>query len=72
MEAPRDEACELEWDLLKGGDTETRLSILTAWVIAADHKQLNYSLKLPGEHIPVGSGIDHRSKCLELLALYLL
>jgi len=72
MEAPRDEACELDWDLLKGGDTETRLSILTTWVIAADHKQLNYSLNLPGEHIPVGSGIDHRLKCLELLALYLL
>jgi uncharacterized protein (DUF58 family) len=72
MEAPRDEACELDWDLLKGGDTETRLSMLTTWVIAADHKQLNYSLSLPGEYIPVGSGINQRSKCLELLALYLL
>ena len=72
METPKEEACELDWDLLKGGDTETRLSILTAWVIAADHKQLSYSLKLPGEFIPRGDGVNHRLRCLETLALYLL
>ncbi len=72
MEAPREDACELDWDLLQGGDVETRLSILTAWVIAADHKQLSYSLKLPGEQVPGGSGVQQRSRCLELLALYLL
>lgn len=70
MEAPREEACELDWDLLHGGDVETRLSILTAWVIAADHKQLSYSLRLPDEAIGNGSGINHRSRCLEALALY--
>ncbi len=72
MEAPQEEACELDWDLLHGVDVETRLSILTAWVVAADHKQLSYSLKLPGEQVPSDNGINHRSKCLELLALYLL
>jgi len=72
METPREDACELDWDLLKGGDVETRLSILTAWVIVADHKQLLYSLKLPGETVPSGNGIGHRSSCLEALALYLL
>jgi len=72
MEAPREQACELDWDLLKGGDVETRLSILTAWVIAADHKQLMYSLKLPNETVPSANGTSHRSKCLELLAVYLL
>jgi len=72
METPREQACELDWDLLKGGDVETRLSILTAWVIAADHKQLMYSLKLPNETVPSANGTSHRSKCLELLALYLL
>ncbi len=70
METPREEACELDWDLLKVGDIETRLSILTAWVIAADHKHLSYSLKLPGEFIASGSGAEHRSNCLERLALY--
>ena len=72
METPREQACELDWDLLKGGDVETRLSILTAWVIAADHKQLMYSLKLPSETVPSANGTSHRSKCLELLAVYLL
>ena len=71
MEAPREEACELDWNLLPGIDIETRLSILTAWVIAADHKLLTYSLTLPDQHIRGGSGIHHRAKCLELLALYL-
>lgn len=72
METPREDACELDWNLLKGNDTETRLSILTAWIIAADHKQLSYSLKLPGTLVPTGIGAAHRSKCLESLALYLL
>jgi len=72
MEVPREEACELDWNLLQGGDIETRLSILTAWVIAADHKQLSYSLKLPDEYVPSGRGVDQRAKCLEILALYLL
>jgi len=72
METPREDACELDWNLLKGGDVETRLSILTAWVIAADHKQLSYSLKLPDTQIAVGNGPGHRSRCLEALALYLL
>ena len=70
METPREEACELDWNLLKSSDPETRLSILTAWVIAADHKQLSYSLILPDAQIPAGSGSQHRSQCLELLALY--
>ena len=70
MEAPRKEACELDWDLLRGVDVETRLSILTAWVIAADHKQLLYSMKLPGTRVPSGNGIDQRARCLELLALF--
>ena len=72
MEIPREEACELDWDQLKGGDVETRLSILTAWVIAADHKQLPYTLKLPDMILPAGIGSSHRSRCLEALALYLL
>lgn len=71
MEAPRESACELDWALLKGHDTESRLSILTAWVIAADHKQLSYCLKLPGTLIPAGTGDSHRSRCLESLALFL-
>ena len=71
MEAPREDACELDWDLLKGDDIEKRLSILAAWVVAADHKQLAYSLRLPGLLVAAGKGADHRSRCLEALALFL-
>ncbi len=70
MEKPRQSACELDWGLLRGGNTESRLSTLTAWIIAADHKGLTYSLKLPAANIPGGSGPEHRCRCLEALALY--
>jgi uncharacterized protein (DUF58 family) len=70
METPRGKACELDWGLLGGNDVETRLSILTAWVVAADHKQLSYSLVIPGHRVASGSGANHRAKCLELLALF--
>jgi len=70
METPREEACELNWDDLGGADVETRLSILTAWVISADRKQVVYSMNIPGNKVAVGSGDDHRARCLELLALH--
>jgi len=70
METPREESCELDWNLLNGIDAEERLSILTAWVIAADHKHMAYSLRIPGEFVPASDGPDHRLNCLELLALF--
>ena len=70
METPRDDACEITWDELPGIELETRLSILTAWVLLADHRQLPYSLSIPGGKVAGGMGIDHRERCLELLALY--
>ena len=69
-EIPMEEACELDWDTLNDADAETRLSILTAWVIAADRKQLAYSMKIPGELVAADSGVEQRAKCLELLALF--
>ena len=71
MESPQEEACELDWQLAFG-DTENRLSILTAWVIAADFENLSYSLKLPDFELAAGRGPEHRARCLEKLALYLL
>lgn len=72
METPKESAVELDWNLLQGLDVETRLSVLTAWVIAADHKQLSYSLRLPHTTVPAGNGVNQRLACLELLALHLL
>jgi uncharacterized protein (DUF58 family) len=70
MESPRDDSCEINWDLLRGMSTESRLSLLTAWVLMADHRQLSYSLVLPGVTEPAGLGPAHRSRCLEALALF--
>lgn len=72
METPQDDSCELDWDNLRGGDIESRLSILTAWVIAADVENLSYGLKLPNAQLAASKGPDHRARCLERLALYLL
>jgi uncharacterized protein (DUF58 family) len=70
MEAPRDEACELNWYLMGGGDTEEKLSILTAWVLRAERRQIPYSLEMPGAALPAELGEDHRDACLAILALY--
>jgi len=70
METPQEESCELNWDSLSGVDVETRLSILTAWVLAADHKQLAFSMNIPGEKVAADSGSGQRTRCLELLALF--
>jgi uncharacterized protein (DUF58 family) len=70
METPRDEACELNWYLMGGGDTEEKLSILTAWVLRAERRQIPYSLEMPGAALPADLGEAHRDACLEILALY--
>jgi uncharacterized protein (DUF58 family) len=70
METPQQQACEIAWGLLSGVDTELRLSILTAWVLNAERKQIPYSLVLPGSSVGVSLGADHCAQCLELLALY--
>lgn len=70
MEHPQDEACVLDWDVLRGADAETRIAILTAWVLMADHRQLDWRLELPGQPPLAGTGPGHRARCLEALALY--
>ncbi|NNE04602.1 MAG: DUF58 domain-containing protein [Xanthomonadales bacterium] len=70
METPRDESCELDWHALSGTPTEQRLSILTAWILIADHKQVPYSLVLPNISLPAALGDRHREQCLEQLALF--
>ena len=49
---------------------ETRLSILTGWILAAEAAHIRYGLALPGCEIPPDQGDTHRNKCLEALALY--
>jgi len=70
MESPRDDACELNWYLMGGRDTEEKLSILTAWVLRAERRQIPYSLEMPGAALPADLGDNHRNACLEILALF--
>ncbi len=70
MEKPQEEACKISWDALPGARTESRLSVMTAWVLMADHRQIPYSLDLPGGSVIGGLGVEHRNRCLELLALH--
>lgn len=61
----------LDWSLTPDEqDTETRLSILAGWVLAADAAGARYGLRLPGRHLPPDQGGAHRASCLETLALH--
>lgn len=70
MESPRESACVLDFGMLDGMGTERRLGVLTAWVLMAEHRQLTYSLLLPGRRIEPSSGPAQRAACLEALALF--
>ena len=52
------------------GDTETRLSVLTRWIVDADRTQADYGLRVPGVELPPAHGEIHRHRCLETLALF--
>ncbi len=61
----------LDWALSpEGADMETRLSILTGWVLAAEQQHLHYGMRLPGKTFAPALGTAHRNSCLEALALY--
>jgi len=61
----------LDWQLTDPGlPVETRLSLLTGWVLAAAALGNPYALRLPGTDIPSASGDQHRRHCLEALALF--
>ena len=51
-------------------DLETKLSVLTGWVIAAERMQTRYGLRLPSREIAPSLGNTHRDACLEALARY--
>ena len=60
----------LDWQLTDAAlSDETRIGILTGWVLAADAADAHFGLRLPGVDIPTGSGEHHRQLCLEALAL---
>lgn len=49
---------------------ETRISILTGWVVAAEESGINYGLCLPNLELAPDGGEPHCQRCLEALALF--
>jgi uncharacterized protein (DUF58 family) len=49
--------------------TEPKLSRLCAWVLEAEKRSLDYGLRLPGQEIKPATGLAHKKRCLEALAL---
>jgi uncharacterized protein (DUF58 family) len=66
----RSEQVRLDWELLKEHDTEDRLSLLCRFVLQAEEREQSYSLQIPGDKIPTGSGPLHQQRCLSILARY--
>jgi uncharacterized protein (DUF58 family) len=60
----------LDWDEVHAGEVETRLSILCHWVLQAERFGQSYGLRLPGTSIRPSRGEQHRTRCLEALALF--
>jgi uncharacterized protein (DUF58 family) len=60
----------LDWDTLPGLDTETRLSVLTRWVLDAERDGMLYGLRLPEKTFAPANGEPHQHECLRALALF--
>ncbi|TAL86257.1 MAG: DUF58 domain-containing protein [Rhodanobacter sp.] len=58
----------LDWRQIHGLDNEARISRLARWVDEARSQQRSYSLWLPGNEIPAGSGPLHYAYCMSALA----
>ncbi len=59
-----------DWDTLPGLDTETRLSVLTRWVLDAERDGMLYGLRLPEKTLAPADGEHHQHECLRALALF--
>lgn len=60
----------IAWDDEPHAEVETRLSLLTGRVLAAEQDGRRYGLRLPGVTIEPGQGAEHRHACLSALALH--
>ena len=59
----------LDWNHLPQLAGESRLAVLTYWVLQAHAQNIRYGLRLPDAEVPPGNGLSHRSACLKALAL---
>ena len=59
-----------DFDRLANLKTEPRLEQLAAWIVDAENRGERYGLKLPGVHVALDRGPQHRHRCLRALALH--
>jgi uncharacterized protein (DUF58 family) len=70
-ESPASGSVLLRWsDTLGAGETESRLSRLCAWVLAAHRQGLAFGVELPGIIVPPNRGESHLHAVLRRLALF--
>jgi uncharacterized protein (DUF58 family) len=62
--------CWIDWADHPAADPETRLSLMTGRVMAAERDGLRYGLRLPGHTREPATGEAHYHECLSLLALH--
>lgn len=60
----------LDWQVLKGLDTEARLSRLCYWVLQLSKASGQYGLRLPHQSFELGAGDAHKVILLRALALH--
>ena len=60
----------LDWQSLTFSGTESRLSHLSAMIIAFHDAQKQFGLRIPGKEIQPNKGEGHKVRCLTALALY--
>ena len=60
----------LDFEQIRDTDLETRLSVLTRWILNADRVQRDYGLRIPGHEFPPAHGAAQRHRCLAALALF--
>ncbi len=61
----------LDWDALPAAmDAETRVAVLTRWVLDARAAGYAWGLRLPGRTLPSASDEAHLHACLQALALH--
>ena len=59
-----------DFDEIEANGIETRLSVLTQWIVNADQTREDYGLRIPGCEFPPAHGDEQRRQCLEALALF--
>jgi uncharacterized protein (DUF58 family) len=66
----RTDRIQLDWDLLPPLDIETRLSLLSRFILQAEAAGISYGLRLPAQEISPGLGEQHKQHCLAALATF--